>query len=172
LTTALQCIKIQKPYTLARFKPGICCSVGGRNDHYVHTYICHAPGHFVPIFCRQSSPNQLPRDLKQCVRQMWLIINIFCGQCLYFSFSTHKQCISSHLCRYTKQHCYVSLKTLYPGGNRTRVYSSSGGCPVLYQKAVLLLKRIACSEQFMSFRETRGRISLLIGWIFIAKKSL
>jgi hypothetical protein len=34
MTTALQCVNSLKPYTLAGFKPGIFCSVGGRDDHY------------------------------------------------------------------------------------------------------------------------------------------
>jgi hypothetical protein len=34
MTIALQCINSYKPYTLAGFKPGIFCSVGGRDDHY------------------------------------------------------------------------------------------------------------------------------------------
>jgi hypothetical protein len=34
MTTALQCINSLKPHTLAGFKPGIFCSVGGRDDHY------------------------------------------------------------------------------------------------------------------------------------------
>jgi hypothetical protein len=33
LTTALKCIKTQKPHTLAGFEPGIFYSVGGRHDH-------------------------------------------------------------------------------------------------------------------------------------------
>jgi hypothetical protein len=37
-----------------------------------------------------------------------------------FLHSTHKQSTLSHY--YTQQHCYVSLKTLYPGGIRTRVF--------------------------------------------------
>jgi hypothetical protein len=34
---------------------------------------------------------------------------------------------------YTQQHCYVSLKTLYPGGIRTRVFSflRRMRCPLL-----------------------------------------
>jgi hypothetical protein len=32
---------------------------------------------------------------------------------------------------YTQQHCYVSLKTLYPGGIRTRVCCLLGRCDVL-----------------------------------------
>jgi hypothetical protein len=39
-----------------------------------------------------------------------------------FLFSTHKQCLLSHLGN-TQQHYYVSLKTLYPGGIRTRVFT-------------------------------------------------
>jgi hypothetical protein len=31
---------------------------------------------------------------------------------------------------YTQQHCYVSLKTLHPGGIRTRVFCSWGRCDV------------------------------------------
>jgi hypothetical protein len=38
-----------------------------------------------------------------------------------FLLSTHKQCINMSF--YTQQHCYVSLKTLYPGGIWTRVFS-------------------------------------------------
>jgi hypothetical protein len=34
LTTALQCVKTQKPYTLAGFEPGMFCSVGIPDDYY------------------------------------------------------------------------------------------------------------------------------------------
>jgi hypothetical protein len=34
MTTTLQCIKTNKPYTLGGFEPGIFCSVGGRDDHF------------------------------------------------------------------------------------------------------------------------------------------
>jgi hypothetical protein len=34
MITALQCINSLKPYTLAAFKPGIFCSIGGRDDPY------------------------------------------------------------------------------------------------------------------------------------------
>jgi hypothetical protein len=34
MTTALQCRKTLKPYTLAGFEPGIIGSVGGRDGHF------------------------------------------------------------------------------------------------------------------------------------------
>jgi hypothetical protein len=34
------------------------------------------------------------------------------GQCLYFSFSTHKQCIQVN---YTQKHCYDFPKTVHTG---------------------------------------------------------
>jgi hypothetical protein len=34
MTTALQCINSQKPYTMAGVEPRIFCFVGGRDDHY------------------------------------------------------------------------------------------------------------------------------------------
>jgi hypothetical protein len=45
MTTALECMKSYKPYTLAGFEPGIFCSVGGRNDHYTKQ-----PGRMVGTF--------------------------------------------------------------------------------------------------------------------------
>jgi hypothetical protein len=49
LTTTLQCINSQKPYTLAGFKPGIFCSVGGRDDHYATP-----PGGIFINFCEKA----------------------------------------------------------------------------------------------------------------------
>jgi hypothetical protein len=34
LTTALQCLNTQKPYTLAGFEPWILCFGGRRDDHF------------------------------------------------------------------------------------------------------------------------------------------
>jgi hypothetical protein len=48
----------------------------------------------------------------------------FGGQCLYFSFSIHKLCILPN------SMAMFSLKTLYPGGIRTRVFCPWGGCDV------------------------------------------
>jgi hypothetical protein len=45
-----------------------------------------------------------------------------CGQRPLFLLSTDKQCILSHFIG-TQQNCYVSRKTLNPGGIRTRVFS-------------------------------------------------
>jgi hypothetical protein len=57
--------------------------------------------------------------LARCVATCGLK-KIFCGRCLYFSFfNTQTMHIKSF---YTQQQCYVSLKTLYPGGIRTRVF--------------------------------------------------
>jgi hypothetical protein len=52
--------------------------------------------------------------------------DIFCKIFLWpmpLFLSTHKQCILGRSF-YVQQHCYVSLKTLYPGGIETRVFLS------------------------------------------------
>jgi hypothetical protein len=60
-------------------------------------------------------PALLGEDCRRSVNLLHKIAlkKYFCGQCLYFSFSTHRQCI-------LRQNCYVSLKYLYPGAIRTR----------------------------------------------------
>jgi hypothetical protein len=47
---------------------------------------------------------------------------------------------------YTQQHCYVSLKTLYPGGIRTRVF--------------LFLRRMRCPLRHAA----RALYEILYGW--------
>jgi hypothetical protein len=53
---------------------------------------------------------------------------IFCGQSLYLSFSTHKQCIFKSF--YTQQHCCVSLKPYTLTGFEPVSSYSWGGCDV------------------------------------------
>jgi hypothetical protein len=57
-------------------------------------------------------------------RNLVFLYNFFC-QSLYFSFSTHKQCIFSHS---TQQRCYVSLKPYSLVGFKPESSCSWGGC--------------------------------------------
>jgi hypothetical protein len=65
--------------------------------------------------CRQLAESEV-QFLERNIQTLSEYIFIILGRCLYLSFSIHKQCTLS---QNTKQHCYVFLKTLYPGGIRT-----------------------------------------------------
>jgi hypothetical protein len=56
-----------------------------------------------------------------CVFNMAMFLYIVCGRCPHFSFSTYKKCMLSHFIHNSTAR-YVSIKTLYPGGIRTRVF--------------------------------------------------
>jgi hypothetical protein len=59
----------------------------------------------------------------------WKIKKIFFGQCLFFSISINKQCLLSRLYVHISI-AMILLKTLYPGGIRTRAFRSRFGCAV------------------------------------------
>jgi hypothetical protein len=60
------------------------------------------------------------RDIGWQFFYFYLFLNIFVANAFISTFNTQTMHIKSF---WTQQHCYVSLKTLYPGGIRTRVFS-------------------------------------------------
>jgi hypothetical protein len=86
--------------------------------------------------------------------------NFWGGRCLYFSFSTHKQCILS------QKHNSIAmffLTTLYPGGIRTRVCCLGGWCDV--QMTLKLIFSFAFCKLPMyvhTYAWRRGGIRLMV----------
>jgi hypothetical protein len=62
----------------------------------------------------------LPHFVKNFLAFLKLKKNIFVANAFISPLNTQTMLIKSF---YTQQHCYVSLKTLHPGGIRTRVFS-------------------------------------------------
>jgi hypothetical protein len=80
-------------------------------------------------------------------------VQVYLGRSLpLFFISTHKQCILHKSMKHNRI-SLISLKTLYHGGVRTRVFCSQGGfdvrCPV---QQVVLFCQIFCEIKFPKFR--------------------
>jgi hypothetical protein len=79
------------------------------------------PSALRPLLWRRPSHGKLKFDGKDTFKKSLKKHLNFLGQCLYFSFSTVKQCILSIL-MYTQPHCCVLPQTFYLGGIQTQVF--------------------------------------------------
>jgi hypothetical protein len=111
------------------------------------------------------SPIQVSADPKS----LFFKKNI-CGQCLYLSYNIQTMHIKSF---YKQKHCYVFLKTLYPGGIRTRVFSflrRMQWCPLRHAARAgpknLIIQKRALERSYI--KDYLGQV----GSIMNAKKSV